>query len=80
MSFHQVRLLLEYLFIIWEKDRHSKIPKTYISFYGGEPLLNMNLIMAVVQYIEHQTISRILFFYDNQCRFIGQVYGLSGGP
>jgi uncharacterized protein len=63
MSFHQVRLLLEYLFIIWEKDRpDSKIPKTYISFYGGEPLLNMNLIMAVVQYIEHQTISRDFVF------------------
>jgi uncharacterized protein len=63
MSFHQVRLLLEYLFIIWEKDRpDSKIPKTYISFYGGEPLLNMNLIMAVVQYIEHQTSAGILFF------------------
>ncbi len=63
MPFYQVRLLFDYLFVIWEKDRPaSEIPMTYISFYGGEPLLNMNLIMAVVQYLDHRHINRNFIF------------------
>lgn len=63
MPFNQVRLLFDYLFVIWEQDRPaSEIPMTYISFYGGEPLLNMNLIMAVVQYLDHRHINRNFIF------------------
>lgn len=43
--------ILEYWYEQWRhSDSVSK--KTYISFYGGEPLLNMDFIQAVVEWVE----------------------------
>lgn len=33
--------------------------EVYISFYGGEPLLNFSLIKQVIEYVEERTIKRV---------------------
>lgn len=54
LSFSKVRHLLDFLFQIWkEKSRQSSKNKTYISFYGGEPLLNIPLIRQTIAYVEN---------------------------
>lgn len=53
LSFDKVRVLLEYLFEIWDSNPLSrKRQMRTISFYGGEPLLNFSLIRDVVEYLE----------------------------
>jgi uncharacterized protein len=45
--------LLDYLIQFWQSDQNVSFNKNvYISFYGGEPLLNMNFIKQVIQYLE----------------------------
>lgn len=53
LSFQKVRQILDFLFNIWKQEpRLSSTTKTYVSFYGGEPLLNMALIKETINYIE----------------------------
>lgn len=50
-------ILLDYLSEYWLSDRsNSYSQQIYISFYGGEPLLNMAFIRQVVEYIEQLRI------------------------
>lgn len=59
MSFRDIKLLIDYLFVLWDNSRaDSSEPVTYFSFYGGEPLLNMELITQVVEYISKRNIKR----------------------
>lgn len=45
--------LIDYLVDYWKSGYNmSAVRNVYISFYGGEPLLNMNFIRMVVGYIE----------------------------
>lgn len=63
MSFEQGRILLDYLVSLWRTyPTHSAIPRTYISFYGGEPLMNMDFIMHMVDYVEKLDIKRNFIF------------------
>ena len=51
MSFEKVRLLIDYLVDLWESGRFClSSDDFYVSFYGGEPLLNMDLIKEVISY------------------------------
>lgn len=44
---------IDYLTNIWKSNvPFSHRPLTYISFYGGEPLLNIKFIKELVAYIE----------------------------
>lgn len=36
----------------------------YISFYGGEPLLNMPLIKEIISYMEEVSLENIVFRYN----------------
>ena len=46
--------LIDYLADFWNSEQNiSANRNVYISFYGGEPLLNMPFIQRVVDYIEH---------------------------
>lgn len=49
MSFEQGKVLIDYLVDIW-RTYHTKSDRqrTYISFYGGEPLMNMDFITRIV--------------------------------
>ena len=59
MTFDQAKLILDYLVNIWENNNTASLnQKTYISFYGGEPLLNMKLIKSVIDYVEQIRVSR----------------------
>lgn len=48
--------LIDYLAKLWKSKRNNSYGEyIYISFYGGEPLLNMNFIKSVVEHIEGLT-------------------------
>ena len=47
--------ILDYLVEFWNSDMNvSENRNVYISFYGGEPLLNMPFIETIVDYVEHK--------------------------
>lgn len=62
MDFDMARRMIDYLYPLWtSKHNTSSQHVLYISFYGGEPLLNMPLIEKIVEYanglyIPHRTI------------------------
>jgi uncharacterized protein len=64
MNFSKAKLLLDYLIEKWNSPlniSHDSI--IYISFYGGEPLLNMKFIQKVVAYMGKKIL------IHNQCHF-----------
>jgi uncharacterized protein len=55
--------LLEYLNNLWQSNFNTSFHKNiYISFYGGEPLMNMKFIKKIVDYIENQINSKTRIF------------------
>lgn len=62
LSLEQAYPLLEYLYAHWQQsDSYRK--KTYISFYGGEPLLNMDFIRGIVGWIMNHQIPQCDFVF-----------------
>jgi len=56
---------LKYLENIWDEiPNNSVYQKVYISFYGGEPLLNMPLIEKIVGYCEKKNNQNRKFIYS----------------
>ncbi|MGL5545792.1 MAG: radical SAM protein, partial [Tannerellaceae bacterium] len=62
LSEEKVFRLLEYLHKGWSMS-NSFHKKTYISFYGGEPLLNMALIKKVVKWIQDHPLPQCDFVF-----------------
>lgn len=63
LSFDKSKVLLDYLSKIWREHIPSSLtPHTFISFYGGEPLLNISLVKQIVQYIQRMDINRSFSF------------------
>ena len=65
MPFSYAKTLLDYLFSLWEENSVKDIPmSTAISFYGGEPLLNIPLIKRIVEYVESRkkSINRVFTY------------------
>jgi len=57
--------LLDYLNQLWNSSKNISYNKNiYISFYGGEPLLNMKFIQKVVEYIENLNCKTRTFTYS----------------
>jgi uncharacterized protein len=56
-SFKKAKLMIDYLVNIW-KDNHivDTVLRFAVSFYGGEPLLNIHLIEKIIDYVEQLTI------------------------
>jgi uncharacterized protein len=53
LKFDYVRRFLDYLYGLWQSPfNKSAYNRLTISFYGGEPLLNMSLIREIVDFIE----------------------------
>ncbi len=47
-------LMIDYIFGLWNSKSNMDLNcKKYIAFYGGEPLLNIDLIKKVLSYIEN---------------------------
>jgi len=54
LASQQAILFLDYLKQLWESSLNRSYQKNvYISFYGGEPLLNMDFIKEVVSYVSN---------------------------
>ena len=65
MSFSTARRIIDYLTDIWLQDKNVSLATTmYISFYGGEPLLNMRLINQVVDYVSSRDTKGVSFVYS----------------
>lgn len=63
MTVEQGRRLIDYLADIWRTHRtKSAQQRTYISFYGGEPLMNMEFIRQIIAYIEQLDVPRHFIF------------------
>ncbi|MDR1345830.1 MAG: radical SAM peptide maturase [Bacteroidales bacterium] len=53
MSVDAALKLIDYLAALWNSEQNSSAKRNvYISFYGGEPLLNMPFIETIVRYME----------------------------
>lgn len=65
MSLKAAFHLLDYLFSLWNSNNNvSSMRVVYISFYGGEPLLNMTFIKEVIKYIESSTCKTRKFVFS----------------
>ncbi len=53
MPFSMAKQVIDYLVPLWQSPANMSADRNvYVSFYGGEPLMNMELIKQVVQYVE----------------------------
>lgn len=64
MVFQQAKAIIDYLACYWSSGATGRLKDiTTISFYGGEPLLNINLISDVIRYL-HESGFRREFKYN----------------
>lgn len=65
MSFESARKVIDFLVNVWSHSKQEFTDKgIFISFYGGEPLLNMPFIMQVIGYIESLNIPNRIITYS----------------
>lgn len=63
-SFENIKALIDYLTNFWKKKNTNLFTVT-IGFYGGEPLLNFELIKSCVKYLEDITLTTGIRFRYN---------------
>lgn len=65
LSFKKAKLIIDYLHSLWKQNyvKGTSFPIT-ISFYGGEPLLNVPLIKQIISYLESLEFVGKRFFYN----------------
>lgn len=64
MPFEKAKLMIDYLLDIWNDNYVEDMNLPFIvSFYGGEPLLNMPLIKKIIDYIEQSGIRGRKIYY-----------------
>ncbi len=64
LPFRKARLIIDYLHKLWKENfvEGTSFPVS-ISFYGGEPLLNMSFIKEVIAYLESlEFVGKKIFF------------------
>ncbi|MCL1974366.1 MAG: radical SAM peptide maturase [Bacteroidetes bacterium] len=64
MDWHTVKPLLDYYISLWHSGTIGLKRFFMLSFYGGEPLLNFELIDNVHQYIERNKPADFLVYYS----------------
>ena len=65
MPFHKAKLIMDYLQDLWQRNSCRDMVKSVsISFYGGEPLLNMGFIKQVITYAENFPDTGRVFNYS----------------
>lgn len=63
-NFENVKLMIDYLSDLWESSLNvSYNNEIGISFYGGEPLIAIDLIKEIILYIESLNIKSLSFSY-----------------
>lgn len=64
IDIRKAKKLLDYIISIsFTPANHSLKHEIGISFYGGEPLLNMNFVKEIVNYIQSLDVPHINFYY-----------------
>lgn len=64
LSFKKACNILDYLAKLWEESIENSLCQPFaLSFYGGEPLIEMNLIKEIIQYAESLNITSKKFHY-----------------
>lgn len=59
MDFAMAKRLIDYLYRFWTSEEYAVSKGTFfVSFYGGEPLMNMPMIKQVVEYVRALEIPR----------------------
>ena len=63
MTFETAKAVIDYMVELWTRS-YSKayLPITTFGFYGGEPLLNFELIQRIVEYIKGLNLNRSIRF------------------
>lgn len=64
MNFDDIKILIDYLVDLWNSSLNISVnTNIYISFYGGEPLINMHFIEEIVLYISSKKLlyNKIIF-------------------
>ncbi len=57
LSFEKSKLMIDYLLNLWKDNYISDtVFRFTVSFYGGEPLINISLIRKIIEYIEQSEI------------------------
>ena len=66
LAFKTAKIVIDYLYDIWRKFPGSSNFRTVVvGFYGGEPLLNMNLIQQIISYLNSlPVIPHTVFKYN----------------
>jgi uncharacterized protein len=65
MPFKKAKLTLDYLLNIWKNNNLSDtVIDVAVSFYGGEPLMNMSLIKEIIEYLEKSKITGRKYHYS----------------
>jgi uncharacterized protein len=63
MSFNKIQKICDYMIDLWHSSyNHSHNNTVDISFFGGEPLLNIDVIKKTIVYLENNTQNSDLFF------------------
>ena len=65
LKFETAKSIIDYLAFLFQQETKSKAPKEpfAISFYGGEPLMNFDVVRQIVEYTERiEFRNRSLFF------------------
>jgi uncharacterized protein len=65
MTFETAKAILDYLIDLWNSPLNSSLKrKLTFGFYGGEPLLSINLIKEIISYIENNVPASIIPQYN----------------
>lgn len=65
LSFQKARLVIDYLYGLWGKEKNANVASSVmVSFYGGEPLLNVPFIQQVIAYLESLSFVGKQFHYN----------------
>lgn len=65
LDFGRAKQLLDYLFNIWRQSASLTYQRNIvIGFYGGEPLMNMDIIQKIVKYTSSYPLENIAFSYN----------------
>ncbi|MDR2511207.1 MAG: radical SAM peptide maturase [Bacteroidales bacterium] len=65
LPIEKAKLLIDYLAHFWQSEYNTAANRhVYISFYGGEPLLNMPFVKEIITYIEDMNIENRHFSFS----------------
>ena len=65
LDFNKAKILLDYFVPLWKKKNEQEMEShVTISFYGGEPLLNIKIIKQIVAYCESFGFKKDFFTYS----------------